>query len=63
VLTSRPDGSYLVSVRAPLNNKTDADTLCMEFPTGGGRKAAAGINALPANMLEPFLDRLDSIYR
>ena len=63
VLTSRPDGTYLVSVRAPLSNKTDADTLCMEFPTGGGRKAAAGINALPAEMLEPFLDRLDSIYR
>jgi hypothetical protein len=50
-------------VRAPLSNKTDADTLCMEFPTGGGRKAAAGINALPADMLEAFLDRLDSIYR
>ena len=63
VLTSRPDDTYLVSVRAPLSNKTDADTLCMEFPTGGGRKAAAGINALPADMLEPFLDRLDSIYR
>ena len=63
VLTSRPDDTYLVSVRAPLSNKTDADTLCMEFPTGGGRKAAAGINALPAEMLEPFLNRLDSIYR
>jgi DNA-binding NarL/FixJ family response regulator len=63
VLTSRPDDTYLVSVRAPLSNKIDADTLCMEFPTGGGRKAAAGINALPAEMLEPFLDRLDSIYR
>lgn len=63
VLTCRPDGTYLVSVRAPLNNKQLADTLCMEFPTGGGRKAAAGINALPANMLEQFLDRLESIYR
>ena len=62
VLTSRPDDTYLVSVRAPLNNKTDADTLCMEFPTGGGRKAAAGINALPAAMLNSFLDRLNSIY-
>ena len=62
VLTSGPDDTYLVSVRAPLSNKTDADTLCMEFPTGGGRKAAAGINALPAAMLDTFLDRLDSIY-
>ncbi|MGB2271407.1 MAG: DHH family phosphoesterase [Pseudomonadales bacterium] len=63
VLTSRPDDTYLVSVRAPLNNKVDADTLCMGFPTGGGRKAAAGINALPAAMLDQFLDRLDSLYR
>lgn len=62
VLTERPDDTFLVSVRAPLNNKTAADELCMEFPTGGGRKAAAGINALPANLLNTFLDRLDSIY-
>lgn len=63
VLTDRPDGTYLVSVRAPLNNKIMADQLCMEFPTGGGRKAAAGINALPANMLDTFLERLDATYR
>ena len=63
VLTSRPDGTYLVSVRAPLSNKTGADALCMEFPTGGGRKAAAGINELPASMLDQFLDRLDEMYR
>ncbi len=63
VLTERPDNTYLVSVRAPLSNKTDADKLCMEFPTGGGRKAAAGINELPIDMLDSFLDRLDEIYR
>jgi len=62
VLTDRPDGTFLVSVRAPLTNKNHADQLCMEFPTGGGRKAAAGINALPADMLDTFLDRLDAIY-
>ena len=62
VLTDRPDGTYLVSVRAPLNNKQAADTLCMEFPTGGGRKAAAGINALPPEMLNQFLDRLNDTY-
>ncbi|MBT8138856.1 MAG: DHH family phosphoesterase [Gammaproteobacteria bacterium] len=62
VLTERADNTYLVSVRAPLENKTAADQLCSEFPTGGGRKAAAGINALPAEMLERFLDRLDATY-
>ena len=62
VLTERPDNTYLVSVRAPLSNKTGADELCMAFPTGGGRKAAAGINALPADMLDAFLDKLDASY-
>lgn len=62
VLTERADGAYLVSVRAPLNNKVKADKICMAFPTGGGRKAAAGINALPAEMLNQFLDTLNATY-
>ncbi|OYW81954.1 MAG: hypothetical protein B7Z22_14920, partial [Hyphomonas sp. 32-62-5] len=39
---------YVVSVRAPLSNKAGADILCSQFATGGGRKAAAGINHLDA---------------
>ena len=42
---------YLVSIRAPLTNKRDADTLASKFPSGGGRKAAAGINFLPEAQL------------
>jgi len=49
-----PDGGYLISVRAPLENKTGADELCRQFATGGGRKAAAGINQLPESELENF---------
>jgi len=49
------DGSYRISVRAPLQNKTGADQLCMQFPSGGGRKAAAGINALPPSQLDDFI--------
>jgi hypothetical protein len=44
-----------VSVRAPLNNKTGADELCRQFETGGGRKAAAGINFLPTEMRSQFI--------
>ncbi len=55
LLTVLDDGFYRVSVRAPLENKQGADELCMRFPTGGGRKAAAGINALPADMLDDFI--------
>lgn len=54
LLTRKSDGGYLVSVRAPLANKAGADELCRRFPTGGGRKAAAGINRLPEAMYEAF---------
>jgi hypothetical protein len=40
-------GSYVVSVRAPVENPRGADTLCLKFETGGGRQGAAGINRLP----------------
>ena len=62
VLTERPDGTYLVSVRAPLENKQGADVLCRQFPPGGGRAAAAGINALPSDQLDAFLDALTRAY-
>ncbi|MEM1153281.1 MAG: DHH family phosphoesterase [Pseudomonadota bacterium] len=62
VLTEKDNGCYLVSVRAPLENKTGADELCMKFPTGGGRKAAAGINDLPDAMLQEFIDTFAMFY-
>lgn len=49
------ENGYTVSVRAPLNNKTGADELCRQFDTGGGRKAAAGINYLPEESYDAFL--------
>ena len=55
ILTDQGDGSFLVSVRAPLNRKFGADELVSLFPTGGGRKAAAGINRLPIDMLGLFM--------
>ncbi|MCK5196333.1 MAG: acetyltransferase, partial [Desulfobulbaceae bacterium] len=55
LLVDNGNGSYLVSVRAPLENKQGAVDLCRRFPTGGGREAAAGINALPADQFEDFL--------
>ncbi len=54
LLIANNDGSLRVSVRAPLNNRTGADTLCRDFPGGGGRAAAAGINHLPAEQVEAF---------
>lgn len=56
VLSRHAQGGYVVSVRAPLNNKTGADQLCARFPGGGGRKAAAGINQLAEQQLPQFID-------
>ena len=57
VLTPDAHGSYTVSVRAPLARPDGADALCRQFENGGGRKAAAGINRLPAAEVEEFLRR------
>ena len=58
IVTERADTDYQVSIRAPLINRNGADELARQFPTGGGRKAAAGINALPAERLEAFLESM-----
>jgi oligoribonuclease NrnB/cAMP/cGMP phosphodiesterase (DHH superfamily) len=57
LLVDMGDGNYRVSVRAPYNRKDGADELCRQFVSGGGRKAAAGINALPQDSLATFIDR------
>lgn len=62
VLTEKPNGDYLVSVRAPLNAKSGADEVCRQFDTGGGRAAAAGINALPDNQLDAFISAMMARY-
>jgi len=49
------DGGYVVSVRAPVRAPNGADALCRQFPHGGGRAAAAGINFLPSAELGRFL--------
>jgi hypothetical protein len=62
VITHNRDHDYQVSVRAPLVNKTGADELCSAFPTGGGRKAAAGINHLPGDKLNSFIEKFQAFY-
>ena len=55
VLTGKPEGGYLVSVRAPLVARSGADDLCSQFDSGGGRRGAAGINHLPESELGRFI--------
>ena len=63
VLTAKPEGGYVVSVRAPLHARSGADVLCSQFETGGGRKAAAGINHLPESGLGRFIAAFYDIYK
>ena len=62
VLTKKTDGCYLVSVRAPLNNKQGAVDVCSQFDTGGGRAAAAGINDLSVAELPRFKAMFSRFY-
>jgi hypothetical protein len=62
VLTHRPEGGYVVSVRAPIVRPEGADALCRQFPTGGGRKGAGGINHLPDGRLDDFVAALGRSY-
>lgn len=62
ILTHK-DGGYVVSVRAPLSRRTGADDLCLQFDTGGGRSAAAGINHLPEADLGKFITAFESAFK
>lgn len=55
LLVPNAAGDLTVSVRAPQARPDGADVLCRAFPSGGGRKAAAGINHLPTADLQGFL--------
>ncbi|GLT16328.1 acetyltransferase [Vibrio zhanjiangensis] len=63
VLTKNHDGSYKVSLRAPINHKHGAGELCSQFISGGGREASGGINTLDRDMLPDFLSKVENYYR
>ena len=63
VITEKSKDLFVVSVRAPLDNKTGADAICRQFPTGGGRAAAAGINDLAVDQLDEFIDIFLDYYK
>ena len=62
LIVDNADSTLRISVRAPLADRKNADTLCRAFPTGGGRAAAAGINALPPEMLDEFVSAFQATF-
>ncbi len=63
VLAGRTDGSYVVSVRAPIARPDGAYQLCARFPTGGGRKGAGGVDQLPPADVDRFLAAFVAAYQ
>ena len=61
ILTEQP-GGYLVSIRAPISKREGADVLALQFETGGGRSAAAGVNHLPDDELERFVEAFQKAF-
>ncbi|HEX6155562.1 MAG TPA: acetyltransferase [Burkholderiales bacterium] len=57
MLSPNSAGGMQVSVRAPLERPAGAAGLCLEYETGGGREAAAGINHLPTEKVDAFTGR------
>ena len=62
IVSPKSDGGYLVSVRVPEGGPVSADAFCRTFPTGGGRKTAAGINHLPGEGLESFVAAFEEAF-
>ena len=62
VITTNQDGTYMVSLRAPLNKKQGAGDICSQFNSGGGRAAAAGINKLEKDDLPRFIELVENSY-
>lgn len=57
ILVPNMHGGLVVSVRAPLERPLGAAALCLQFPGGGGREGAAGINDLQRSDLDAFVER------
>ena len=63
IVSSKTSGGYLISVRVPRESTVSAEAFCRRFPTGGGRRTAAGINDLPSAELESFATLFEEQFR
>jgi hypothetical protein len=60
IVSPKKEGGYLVSIRVPSESRVSAEEFCRRFPTGGGRKTAAGINHLPSTELDGFARQFEN---
>jgi hypothetical protein len=62
-ILSPKTGGYVVSLRVPRESTLGADEFCRRFPTGGGRRTAAGVNHLPPADVEHFAAEFERAFR
>ena len=62
VLTHAPRGGFRISVRTPSYNVLSAGDFCRQFPGGGGRAGAGGVDHLDERDLDSFIGRLDAVF-
>lgn len=63
IVTQGKNDQLVVSLRAPIDKPYHADDIAKQFPTGGGRRRAAGINALAPERLPELIDTMEQFYR
>jgi hypothetical protein len=63
IVSPKASGGYLVSVRVPTGSPVSAEVFCRGFPTGGGRRTAAGINHLLTIDLDAFAAAFEEQFR
>jgi hypothetical protein len=63
IVSPKTSGGYLVSVRVPPERPVSAEAFCRRFPTGGGRRTAAGVNHLPTEGLADFASAFEEQFR
>ncbi len=62
VLVRLKSGGFRVSLRAPLERPCGASRLALQFPSGGGRAGAAGINHLPESDRDLFISKFKEAF-
>jgi hypothetical protein len=62
VLSPNAQGGFVVSVRVPDDGRRGADAFCRDYPGGGGRKLAAGINHLSSGQVDAFVGHFQQTF-
>jgi hypothetical protein len=63
IVSPKTEGGYLVSIRVPRDSAVSAEAFCRRYPTGGGRRTAAGVNHLPGEQLDSFAAAFEAEFR